>query len=451
MVLGVSAAPLDSSVNIAFPDITASFGLPVESIQWVIIGYVLTYASLVLGAGRLGDVIGHRRVFLTGILVTLVALLACAAAPAFGWLIAARIAQGVGSALLLGAGPALITLAYPESQRLRTIGIYTLCFGLSGAVGPALGGLLVTHFGWPGVFWFRTPVLLVALAVLAVTPVPRPPAGTVPARFNALGGGSLVAALVCLLLALGQGQRLGWTSVWTVLLLVLGTASAVLFVRTQRADPDGALFDLGVLRSARFSATSAVHILVSLAHFAVLLLVPYFLVRRLDGDVTLAGLLLAADPVGVMIASAIIGRWQRGGVGDGFALLAVALVALGLGSVSLWSAQVALPLMVASLLLCGAGFGFYQVTAMDRVMATLPRDRRGVAGAMNMLTRTIGVVTAASLGTALFTAAGGNNAARFHEAFSTTLASAAVVAVLALALLAVGQWRGAPLPPPDRP
>src|SRR5262245_18333337 len=108
--LGTSVVPLDTAVNIAFPDMTASFGLPIQTIQWVVICYVLTYASLMLAFGRVGDIFSHGRVFRIGLLWSAVAYLLCAAAPSYGWLLFCRFLQGVGASLIVSCAPALVTL-----------------------------------------------------------------------------------------------------------------------------------------------------------------------------------------------------------------------------------------------------------------------------------------------------------------------------------------------------
>ncbi|MEQ9121303.1 MAG: MFS transporter, partial [Alphaproteobacteria bacterium] len=120
--LGVAVGPLDSAVNIAFPSIVGAFGLPLEMIQWIIICYVLTYSSLMLVAGKLGDRYGRRRIFRTGLSLSCIGLAACAAAPSFELLLPARVAQGLGTALAIACGPALATSLYPESERPRIVG-----------------------------------------------------------------------------------------------------------------------------------------------------------------------------------------------------------------------------------------------------------------------------------------------------------------------------------------
>ena len=138
--LGTTIVPLDSSVNIAFPDITRSFSIPIDAIQWVVICYVLTYSSLMLVCGKLGDLFGHRRIFRIGLALSIVAFALCGSASEFGWLLFFRFCQGVGAALVISCSPALATACYPEEQRAKALGLYTALFGLGSVIGPSLGG-----------------------------------------------------------------------------------------------------------------------------------------------------------------------------------------------------------------------------------------------------------------------------------------------------------------------
>src|SRR3954451_22779752 len=149
--LGTLVVPFDSSVNVAFPHIIRAFGLPIPAIQWVVIAYTLTYAALMLVFGRIGDMLGYRRIFLFGCAWSTIAFVCCAAAPSYGWLLVARVMQGIGAALALSCGPALATSLYPEGERTRILGLYTMVFGLGGAVGPVLAGQLVQYWGWQSV------------------------------------------------------------------------------------------------------------------------------------------------------------------------------------------------------------------------------------------------------------------------------------------------------------
>ena len=141
--LGTVVVPFDSSVNVAFPHIIRAFDLPIPAIQWVVIAYTFTNAALTLVFGRVGDMLGYRRIFLIGSAWSTIAFLMCAAAPTYGLLLAARVMQGIGAALALSCGPALATSLYPELERARILGLYTMAFGIGGALGPVLAGHLV--------------------------------------------------------------------------------------------------------------------------------------------------------------------------------------------------------------------------------------------------------------------------------------------------------------------
>ena len=119
--VGTSVVPLDTAVNIAFPEITGSFGLPIQAIQWVVICYVLTYSSLMLAFGRAGDVWSHGRVFRIGLLWSGIAYLLCAAAPGYGWLLFSRFLQGIGAALIVSCAPALVTGLFPEDRDRKSV------------------------------------------------------------------------------------------------------------------------------------------------------------------------------------------------------------------------------------------------------------------------------------------------------------------------------------------
>src|SRR3954468_20181576 len=168
--LGTAAAQLDASVNIAFPAITLSFGLSIGDIQWVVICYVLAYASLLLALGRIGDTIGHALVFRIGLIWSAASLLLLAWSPNFASMLVFRCLQGVGAALVLSCGAALVISLFGEERRSRALGIYTMMLALGLMVGPLFGGTLTAIWDWPAVFWFRIPVAVAALVLLRGMP-----------------------------------------------------------------------------------------------------------------------------------------------------------------------------------------------------------------------------------------------------------------------------------------
>lgn len=429
IALGASLAPLDSAVNVGFPAITAAFAQPVENIRWVVIVYVLTYASLLLGFGRIADLFGHRRVFLAGIVWCMVALSLCALAPDFATLLAARVAQGVGSALVLATGPALVTLSLPPEQRTRGVGVYTFAFAAAATVGPLAGGALVQLFGWSAVFWFRIPVAVVALGLtLALVPAPQRRA-TDAGRFDPWTGLALAAGLAALLLAMGEGRHFGWSSAPTLGLAVAGSVCLVLFHRRQR-NPQRQLIDLALFRQREFAVINLCNVLLNAAIFMVMLLVPFYLSRSYGDS---GGMLLALVSLGHALGAPVATRLLARHVPDTVAIGGLALSTLSLVAISLWPERAALPWVALVLLGQGISYGLFQVVVMDRVMGTLSRAHQGVAGSLNMVTRTVGVVLGVSAGSALFAALAPQG---FIAAFSGVFHAAWILNAGALVLMA---------------
>ncbi|MBB3897554.1 MFS transporter [Roseococcus suduntuyensis] len=424
---GSLVVPLDSALNIAFPAITAHFGLALPGIQWIVISYVLTYGSLMLGIGRLGDILGHARVFRAGLVVSAVACLLCALAPSYPVLLACRVLQGVGAALVISCGPALVTAQVPEALRPRALGLYGLMFAAGSVLGPLLGGVLVAAFGWPGVFWFRTPLSLLALLLAW-----RLPGAPLPARrepFDALGAVLLAAAIGGLLLAVNQARHLE-QGLAPALLLLAALAGWGFLARSRRvAHP---VLDLSVFRLPGFAALNTAVVLAHMAGFAVLLFVPYHLVGVAGLPTGWGGLVLAVSATGSMAASLAAG-WGTGRVPAALLVrLGVGCTGLGLAAIAFWSAATPLPWMLAALLLHGAGLGLLTVAHAEIVTGSLPRAQRGVAGSLAMMTRTLGVVMAASLLTLVFEQVPGG----FQAGFAASLGVAAALCALALVLLA---------------
>ena len=423
--LGTITVPLDSAVNIAFPSITAAFGLAVEDIRWIVICYVLTYSSLMLVFGKLGDVVGHARIFVAGLVAASFGFVACALAPTYPLLLAARVLQGVGAALILSCGPALATGLYDESRRTRVLGIYAAIMATGSAAGPLVFGVLVEDLGWPIVFAARLPLCLASLALVAALrtlaagargtggargqthgsdPIgnrgqtlgsdPAAPAPGAMRGFDVVGALLLIAWSVGLLLAMAAHSTPYGLALQAGLAGV-GAAAFAAFVARQRrhASP---IVRPALFADARFLAMNLASIAVNFAAFSILLLVPFWLARAAALPSRTAGLVLCLSAVGT-----IVGAWLAGRIAPRFGAGRLALAGMlasagGLWAVSHWTAATTVPEMAAALLAHGVGLGLFQVAYTDLVVATLPKAERGVAGSLAMVTRTIGVVGAAT-------------------------------------------------------
>ena len=438
--LGASIAPLDFSVNVAFPAITAAFALETSAIRWVAVCYVLVYGSLMLGFGALGDRIGHLRVFRAGLALAALAFALCALAPSYNALLAARMLQGVAVALTLSCAPALTTALYDESRRTWALSAFGGMGALAGVVAPIVGGASIAALGWPGVYWFRVPIVLLALLCV---PLLRPALGAPRARSRApfdLTGASLLAGGVALLLLVPALLRPGQGAVPTLPLALGGACLMALFVRRQRASSMPFL-PHAVARDADFILINLASVTVQLSSFAIPLTVPYYLTRVAGWGPLGSGSLLAVWALGALAGAAVASRMVRGMGARRAAFAAALLVIAGLGGIAFWPATPHYALMISCLLLQGFGIGLFQVAYTDLAVAALPLSSRGVAGSLTMVTRTIGIVIGASAWIWILQAvestrlaAGGAAQPAFMAAFSAVFQAAALAAGVFFAL-----------------
>ncbi len=402
VVAGLSTllTSLDSAVNIAFPEITRSFALDVSSIQWVIVGYVLTHASLLLGCGRLADVLGHGRLLTYGLIASALAFAACGLAPTFEWLVVSRVGQGVAAALVSGSAPALVTLSVPGESRGRALGIFQMSAALGYAVGPLLGGALVDRFGWRAVYLFRiAPALL--LAWLAALKLPALRDRQDGQRFDLLGALTLAGSVAGLLLAVSQSRSLGWASPQVAVLALSSTLCFAVFIATEKR-VGAPVVDLALFRRPAFIIANFLTVLANCARFAVGLLMPYYVIDVLRYPATTGGSLLLAAALTTTLAAPMAGKLSDRFGTARLSSLGLALEGLGLIMVSRLNAQSDYLTVAVALGVVGLGLGVFEAPNMSFVMGSIPRGQQGVAGSIAHMMRTLGIVFSATGASLLF-------------------------------------------------
>jgi EmrB/QacA subfamily drug resistance transporter len=357
-VLGSGLAAIDATVvGIALPVIGRDFHTGLTSLQWIVTGYTLTLAGLLLVGGALGDRYGRRRVFVVGVLWFALASLLCGLAPNADVLIAARALQGCGAALLTPSSLAIIQATYVPEDRARAIGAWSGLGGVAVAAGPFLGGWLIGGVSWRYIFLINLP-LAAAVTWVCLRHVPETRDATATGRIDVAGGLLITLSLVGLSFGLTEGARLGWTSPSVAGGLVAGVALLIGFVVRQRRAPHP-LLPLGLFANRQFSATNAVTFIVYGALGAVLFLLPIQL-QQVSGysplasgtallPVTLIMLLLSARSgalasrigprpqmvIGPIVVGAGIALLSRIGPGGNYlteVLPAVAMFGLGLAT-----------------------------------------------------------------------------------------------------------------------
>lgn len=437
-------ASLDSSVNIAFPAISAAFQIEVSQIQWVVVSYVLTYASFLLGCGRLADVLGHARILRWGLIGSFFAFLACGLAPNFSLFLGARILQGIGVAFMLAAAPALVTLATPPEMRGRALGVFQMGAAIGFALGPLIGGILVDWFGWRAVYLFR--VAPAMILILLAMRQPRLELKQLPLlqEFDIVGTFTLAGSVTGFLLALNRSRELGWSSPVVLALLIGAVGCFASFLATERR-VSAPIIDLSFFRRPAFVVANLLNVMANCAMFAIWLLVPYYIVNLLGYSATTGGVLLMACPLATAFAAPLAGRLADKMGTNLLSALGLGLEALGLWSISHLDASAQSVTIIAALGLVGLGLGVFQVPNMSFVMGAIPREQQGVAGGMSQMMRTLGVVLGVTCAGLLFSNRREIYAARlqlsdastvqtFIPAFQDVFLVATMVCVLALGL-----------------
>lgn len=427
-----------SSVNIALPVLQGDFQAAFPDVQWVVLAYLLAVTALVIVAGRMGDMVGRRRVLLAGVSLFTIGSALCAMAPSLAWLLAARALQGIGAAAMMALTLALASETVGRERAGRALGLLASMSAIGTALGPSCGGLLIAAFGWPAVFWLNVPlgVLTFALAMRGL------PAGQGANRaslrnLDATGALLLAATLVAYTLAM----TLGWAPSGAInaALLVAAGIGLWLFLRAQGrvASP---LLDLGVMRDAGLRASLAMSALVSTVMMATLVVGPFYLSGALRLAPTAAGLVLSVGPLTVALAGIPAGR-----LADRFGPYRVTLAGLGTMVVgctllALLPAGMGVAGYVIAIVVITTGYALFLTANNMMAMAGIAPDRRGVVSGLLNLSRNLGLATGASAMGTLFAVVVGGEEIAGAPAEAISLGLRAVFAVaggLALAAFAL--------------
>jgi EmrB/QacA subfamily drug resistance transporter len=397
-VAGSGVAAIDSTVvGIALPTIGRSMHAELGTLQWVVTGYMLTLTAFLLIGGSLGDRLGRARVFSIGVAWFAVASAMCGLAPSAGWLIAARILQGVGAALLTPASLAILQASFRPDDRARAIGAWSGLGGLATAAGPLLGGYLISVGSWRWVFFINLPV---AALVLWITwrhvPESRDPDATEP--LDGRGAVLAVVWLTALTYAFIEGPTSGWTSAAVVTGLVVGVAGLVAFLMAERAAV-APMLPLPLFRRRQFSGANAVTFVVYGALGGALFLLP--VERQVVAGYTPleAGLTLLPVTIIMLVFSARSGRLAtrigpRLQMSAGPMVVALGLVLLARMPSGGSYATAVLPAVIVF----GAGLAITVAPLTSTAMGAAPPEHAGVASAVNnVVARSAGLLAVAVL------------------------------------------------------
>ncbi len=403
--VGVFMATLDSSiVNISLPTIANDFHVPLSgAIEWVIIAYLVVTAGVLLTAGRLADMIGRKTVWVAGLIIFTAGSALCGAAPTLALLIVFRALQGIGGSLLFAASPAMLTGAFPASERGRALGLNAVIVSLGVSVGPTLGGFL-TAISWRLIFYVNVPIGIIG--ILATIFVLKERLNRSPGRFDPLGALLLAFGLVCITAALSFGQEIGWSSPLVILAIIAGVIALIIlpFVELRVANP---IIDMRLLRNRVFVSANLSLVLSFLALFAVSFMLPFYLEQSRGLSTQEAGFLLTPLPLMIAIIAPISGtladrigtRW--------LAASGLAIACIGLVFISQLNAHTSIWGIIWRLAFTGVGQALFQSPNNSALMGSAPREQQGSASGFLATGRVVGQSISVALAGTIFASLGG--------------------------------------------
>jgi MFS family permease len=444
LALAMLLSSLGTSVaNVGLPILAEAFNASFQDVQWVVLAYLLAITTLIVGFGRIGDVMGRRRLLLAGLCLFAMASLLCGVAPTLPLLIAARAAQGLGAEILMSLSVAFVGEVAPKSRMGSAMGLLGTTSAIGTALGPSLGGILIAGFGWRANFLVNVPLVLLTLWLAhRHLPIDRLKPKADRPGFDIYGTMLLALTLAAYALAMTIGR--GSSGSLNLLLLLAAACGTGLFVLVEgrTAAP---LIRLAVFRDAGLSTGLAMSALVSTVMMGTLVVGPFYLSGAFGLEPVLVGLVMSVGPIAAAMTGVPAGRVaDRFGAGH-MVTVGLAAIATGCFLLSMIPARVGVTGYLVAITVVTIGYGLFQTANNTRVMADVSPNQRGVISGMLNLSRNLGLITGASFMGAVFdmASAKASVATAAPEAIAAgmqvTFAVAAILVAFGLAIALKGR------------
>lgn len=395
VAMGIFLATLDSSiVNIAMPVLQKALQTDFAMVQWVILSYLLVVTTLMLSMGRLGDMLGKKPIYMTGMFIFTLSSVFCGLSPNVEVLIAFRALQGVGAAMLMALGAAIVTEAFPPQERGKALGTIGTMVSIGVVAGPVIGGMILARFSWHWIFLVNLPVGVAGIwMVNKFIPFHKPPGRE---KFDYRGAVTLLVSLVALLLGLTLGQKSFFTDARIFIFLSVWLISLILFIlfELRTAEP---MLDLKIFLNGHLSINVITGFITFFSIAGLFILIPFYLENILQYDPQATGLLMSVVPIAMGIVAPRSGYLSDKWGTKPLALLGLAVLSLGYLSASTISLETTAWGYILRFLPIGIGMGIFQSPNNSAVMGSVPRHRLGVASGLLSISRTLGQTVGVSV------------------------------------------------------
>lgn len=391
VAMGIFLATIDASiVNVALPTLVRDLGSDFATVQWVVLSYLLMLATLMPGIGRLADMRGKKSIYTIGFIIFTIGSLLCGLAPSVFWLIAFRVLQAIGAAMVIALGAAILTEAFPPYERGKALGFYGTIVSIGIVLGPTLGGILINAFSWRAIFFVNLPVGVIGTALsIRFVPTFRPSGSQ---RFDHWGAITLCASLLCLSLALTIGQDLGYGDGRIIGLFAGFVVFLAAFIAAELHTPQP-MIDLRLFRNRQLGVNLVTCYIAFVAVAGSFILMPFYLENVLGFETHQVGLMLAVVPAGLGIMSPISGSLSDRLGTRTITVVGLAILFVGYYALSTLDGNTNVLGFLLRFAPIGVGMGVFLSPNNSAIMGSAPRERLGVVSGLLSLTRTIGQTT----------------------------------------------------------
>lgn len=400
--LGVGMATIDGGiVNVALPILSRDFHATVSTTQWIVSIYLLTLCVLLPLSGYLGDLYTKKRIYLSGFIIFTLGSLCCGLAFSLASLIAFRVLQGIGAAMILANNQALLMTHFPKEKRGRALGVNSMTVAIGSITGPGLGGIIIAAMGWRAIFFINIPLGFLG-CYLGYKILPKDT--TKPERhFDFLGAIIFALMIISVVLFLENASTWGWLTTPTTILITISIVAFLLLLRleTKAKKP---LIDLSLFNNWQFSSGIMVSFFVFMALYANMILLPFYLDRQLHLTPQLIGMIMFIAPICIFVIAPFAGqltdRYNQAiltGVGT-------LCMFIGLLAQSFLHSDSSIYQVLLDQIFVGIGCGLFSTPNNYSILNTITTDKLGVAAGISSLTRNMGKICGIAIATSIFTA-----------------------------------------------